>query len=157
MQRYEDQASTLTLAEGIAEYYRDNPGLVRGTQLSVAAQEFFRCHDAVHVVFGCGTSLPDEAIVKMASMFGTTAGLSVLRGYRLHESIEIYKQLRVTEVLLAIALSALIIPGTIYRCLRQRKRWPWDTFSSHMDTPLNDLRAEYGIRVARFRHTGQKV
>lgn len=42
------------------------PGIVRW--------EFFRCHDAAHVVFGCGTGLDDEAVVKIWSFFGTTRG-----------------------------------------------------------------------------------
>lgn len=153
MHGFEHQDAEQTLAEGIAEYYLENPELIRGTRLSPAAQEFFRCHDAVHVIFGCSTSLPDESVVKIASMYGTTAGLSVLRGYRLHESIEIYRQLRVGEVLSAIARAVIIVPRTFVRCLRQHKRWPWDEFSSWMDIPLHDLRAEYGIRVAHFRST----
>ena len=61
--------------------------------MSRAAQEIFRCHDAVHVVYGCDIALGDEAIVKIASIFGTTAGLRVLKGYSLHESLQIYRQL----------------------------------------------------------------
>jgi hypothetical protein len=51
LHRYQSQACTMTLAEGIAEY------------------------PAAHVVFGCGTPLDDEAAVKVASRFGTTRAL----------------------------------------------------------------------------------
>jgi len=150
MHTFEHQETSQTLAQGLAEYYSRNPGLVRGAQLSPDAQEFFRCHDAAHVVFGCGTSLPDEAAVKLSSLFGTSAGFSVLRGYRLHESIDIYRRLRLRDILRTIVIAIVVVPRTVFRCLRQTRRWPWADFAVHLDKPLGELRAEHGIRVADF-------
>lgn len=147
MHRFEHQGSMQTLAEGIREYFAANPGLAQGRGLSPAAQEFFRCHDAAHVVFGCGNALDDEAVVKLSSIFGTTAGFGVLKGYRLHESIQIYKSLRIGEVLGSIARSVLVVPRTIYRCRQQRRRWPWSDFDAYLATPLHEIRSEFGIRV----------
>jgi hypothetical protein len=98
-------------------------------------------------VFGCGTTLDDEAIVKLASVFGTTAGLAALDGYRLHESLEIYRSLRLTGVVATAARSVVLVPWALAQCARQRKRWPWSDFQRHLETPLAALRAEYGIRV----------
>jgi hypothetical protein len=151
MHDFERQDASQTLAEGLAEYYRANPQLKRGSQLSPAAQEFFGCHDAVHVLFGCSTSLPHEAVVKLSSIFGTTGGLAVLRGYRLHESIDIYRRLGIGEILRTFLCAAVIVPRTVVRCLRQRRRWPWDGFQDRLGTPLAALRTEYGIRVAGSR------
>ncbi|MEO5669065.1 MAG: hypothetical protein ABIR26_00110 [Ramlibacter sp.] len=148
MHAFEHQQSLQTLANGIAEYFEANPSLAKGRGVSAKAQEFFRCHDAVHVVFGCGTTLNDEAVVKISSILGTTGGFGVLRGYRLHESIEIYKRLRVTAVLRSIIHSVAVVPRSIFRCLRQKKRWPWRNFEQYMNVPLRELRAEFGIRVA---------
>ena len=148
MHAFEDPDCLLTLAQGLAEYHRVNPGLAQGRALSPEAREFFRCHDAVHVVFGCGLSLEAEAVVKIASIFGTTAGLGVLRGYRLHESVAIYRKLRAVDVLRAIVHSVVLVPRTLVRCLRQRRRWPWDRFDAHAGVPLRALREEFGIRVA---------
>jgi hypothetical protein len=47
----------------VAEYYQSNPGLLKGRGTSRGAQEFFRCHNAAHMVFGWGNILSDEAIV----------------------------------------------------------------------------------------------
>jgi ubiquinone biosynthesis protein Coq4 len=146
---FEDQDSPQTLAEAIAEYYAANPGLARGRGLSPEAQHFFRCHDAAHVVFGCGTALDDEAAVKIASIFGTTEGLRVLRGYRLHESLQIYRQIPLGAALGAIARSVLVVPRALLRCLRQRARWPWAAFDQYLDVPLRDIRERFGITVAR--------
>jgi len=145
---YRSQSARLSLADGLAEYYREHPFLTRGDLLRAAAQEFFRCHDAVHVVYGCDTSLSDEAVVKLSSIFGTSAGFGVLKGYSLYETIDIYRKLKLAEVLGTILAAIVIVPRTIWRCLRQRKRWPWSDFDAHLQTPLCGLRAAFGIRVA---------
>ena len=145
---FERQESSQTLAEGLAEYFDRNPGLIRGPRLSPEAQQFFECHDVVHVVYGCGTSMPDEAVVKLASIFGTTAGLKVLNGYRLHESLDIYTKLPPIDTLRAMAYSVVLVPRTILRCSRQRRRWPWQDFESYLPVPLAQLRVEFGILVA---------
>lgn len=145
---YQDQDSSLTLREGLAEYYVAFPGLKRGQALSPEAQAFFQRHDAVHVVYGCDTTLPQEAVVKLASFFGTTEGLKVMRGYQLYDSLDIYRQLRLADILATLAAAPVIVPRTLWRCSRQERRWPWDDFAGHLDTPLAALRSDYGIRVA---------
>ena len=147
MLEFQHQDSDQTLAQGLAEYFAANPGLARA-HLSPAAQAFFRCHDVAHVVFGCDVALDDEAVVKIASIFGTTAGLGVLKGYRLHESLQIYRRLRVIDVLLSVMRSLVIVPRTALRCMAQRARWPWAEHQQLLDTPLRQLRREFGIRVA---------
>jgi hypothetical protein len=92
--------------------------------------------------------LDDEAVVKIASILGTTAGLRVLKGYRAHESIQIYKQLPLPAVLKSVAHSAVIVPRSVFRCLRQRSRWPWAEFEPYLTVPLRDIRRQFRITVA---------
>lgn len=148
MAAYERQDSRQSLDEGIAEYLAANPDLRRGSALPTQAREFFRCHDAAHVVFGCGRTLDDEAVVKIASIFGTTAGFAVLRGYRLHGVADVYGSLGAGEVLATVVKSVVIVPRTLLRCLRQRRRWPWDAFDEYRPVALRDIRESFGIRVA---------
>jgi ubiquinone biosynthesis protein Coq4 len=147
MHIFELQDSPQTLAEAISEYYVANPELATGRNISPEAQHFFRCHDVAHVVFGCSTALDDEATVKIASIFGTTAGLRVLKGYRLHESRQIYKQISLSAALRSIAYSVVVVPRTLLRCLRQRSRWPWVEFEQYLGVPLRDIRQRFGIVV----------
>ena len=153
MLQYEVQESPQTLAEGIAEYYAANSGLAAVRGMSPEAQQFFRCHDVAHVVFGCSIDLDDEAVVKLASIFGTTAGFGVLKGYRLHESVQIYETLPLKAMLTSIAHSIFIVPRTILRCLRQRSRWPWSGFERFLEKPLREIREEFGIEVAHTAST----
>jgi hypothetical protein len=92
--------------------------------------------------------MPDEAIVKLASLFGTTGGLSVLRGYRLHESLDIYRKLPLASTAVALLIAPYLISRTIWRCNRQRSAWPWAEHEQYINTPLQDLRAHFGIKVA---------
>ena len=150
-QDYRQQDCGQTLAEGLAEYRARNPGLLRGDDLSPEARRFFECHDIVHVVFGCGTSMPEEAVVKLASIFGTTGGFAILRGYRLQEAFDIYRRLSPLDTLRAILLAGVLVPRTLWRCSRQRRRWPWEGFEPYLAVPLHTLRAEFGVTVARGR------
>ena len=117
------------------------------------AQQFFRCHDVAHVVYGCGIGLDDEAVVKLSSIFGTTAGFGVLRGYTLHESRQIYEQLTPQSMVATIVHSVVIVPRTVLRCLRQRSRWPWDGFERFRDVSLREIREEFRIRVVHGAST----
>jgi hypothetical protein len=147
--RFQSPRATLTLAEGLAEYFAAHPGLKREDQLASAeAKQFFRSHDIVHVLYGCGTSMPDEAIVKLASLFGTTGGLQVLRGYTHHETLDIYRHLPWPSTLLALLAAPWLIARTLWRCSRQHRRWPWSDNEQFMDVPLAELRARFGIRVS---------
>lgn len=146
---FEAPDSTQTLAEGLAEYFAAHPALKREADLvSPEARRFFRAHDAVHVVYGCGTSMPDEAVVKLASIFGTTGGLRVLRGYALHETLDIYRRLPLGGTLAALLSAPYLIARTIWRCTRQRGKWPWEQHDAYLDVALQDLRSHFGIKVA---------
>lgn len=150
--RFASPTSEQTLAQGLLEYFAANPGLKREGELSSAeAKQFFRCHDAVHVLYGCGTTMPDEAIVKLASIFGSTAGLGVLRGYASYDSLDIYTKLPLMGTLAAVAMSPYLVIRTIWRCSHQLKRWPWADHQQYLETPLHELRAQFGIKVAHGR------
>lgn len=146
--QFQSSASTQTLAQGLAEYYSANPQLKRGDDLSPDAKDFFRSHDVVHVLYGCGTSMPDEAVVKLSSLFGTTGGFSILRGYRLHDSLEIYLKLPLGSSIVALLSAPYLIARTLWRCSRQPAKWPWSNHEQYMHTALRELRAQFGIRVA---------
>ena len=136
-----------TLEEGLGEYYASRDGLVTGRGVSDSAREFFRCHDTAHVVFGCSTTLTNEAMVKMWSFFGTTAGFSLLRDYRSPESKEIYETIRWGDVARTAIRSLGSVPRVLLRCLRMHERWPWSDFDRYMQASLVDIRRKYGIRV----------
>ena len=58
MMEYQLLDTEMTLQQGLEEYYASRDDLQHGCGMSDAGTEFFRCHDTVHVVFGCDTKLP---------------------------------------------------------------------------------------------------
>jgi hypothetical protein len=148
---YQHPDATLTLQEGLAEYYGARDDLVTGRGASTDAQAFFRCHDVAHVVFGCGTTLRQEALVKIWSFFGTTEGFGLLRAYRLPESQEIYRTLGFMDIAGTMGFSLVYVPIVLGRCLRMRRRWPWSDFEAYLSVPLVETRREFGIQVVEVR------
>lgn len=144
---YVAQDSGQTLAEALREYRAAHPGLDAPRTMSAQARAFFAAHDAAHVVFGCTTSLDDEAAVKIASVLGTTAGLGVLHGYGLRESARVYRRLTAVQMIGTAVRSAWIVPRVAWSCLRQSERWPWGGEDRFGDVPLVTLRRRFGIRV----------
>ena len=149
---FESQFSPQTLAQGMAEYFACNPALKRlDDLLSPEAKQFFRSHDTIHVLYGCGTTMPDEAIVKLASLIGTTGGISVLKGYTNYETLDIYTKLPLGSTVMALVLSPYLIIRTLWRCARQHRRWPWVEHQQYLNMPLHELRTQFGIKVAHAR------
>ena len=150
--QFESALSTQSLAQGLAEYFAANPSLKRQeTLLSTEARQFFSSHDTVHVLYGCGTTVPDEAIVKLSSLFGTTGGFQVLRGYANHETLDIYTKLPLRSTVLALVISPYLIVRTLWRCALQTQRWPWVENQQYMNAPLVELRSKFRIKVAHAR------
>jgi hypothetical protein len=89
-----------------------------------------------------------EAVVKLSSLFGTTGGLQILRGYTAYESLDIYTKLPLGSTVLALLMSPYLIFRTIWRCARQTQRWPWTENQQYMDKRLDDLRSQFKITVA---------
>jgi len=145
--KYLQQDSRQTLAEGLAEYFEAHQSELNKRLNSEVAKDFFSAHDTAHVVFGCGINLSDEAVVKICSMFGTSEGLGVLRGYALAESKEIYTELTTEEIVKTALSSLLLVPRSIWRCLRMHERWPWLDHRDYLNLPLHCIRARFGIRV----------
>ena len=148
-------ASTQTLVQRLDEYHAVNPHLQRGDDLSPDARDFLRSHDVGQVLYGHGTWMPDEGVVKLSSVFvfGTTGGFYVLRGYRLHDSLEIYRTLPLGSSLMALLSAPYLIVCTLWRCSRQSANWPWSSHGHHIYMALRELRAQFGIRPAHASHT----
>lgn len=151
MMMYQQADAEMTLQQGLDEYYASRDDLQHGRGMSKAATDFFRCHDTVHVVFGCDTQLPSEAAVKMWSFFGTDAGLKRLhQGYALEESKEIYSNLHFRQMVDTGLKSLVIVPMVMLRSFRMKKRWHWSDFDPFLHTSLKSIREEFGISLFRI-------
>jgi hypothetical protein len=158
--RYQDQDASITLAEGVDEYYQANPHLLLPQSTDPAAL-FFLCHDRIHVVFGCNTSFLHEVRTDLWTILGSDIGLVKYANYIKSPAIKLlYKDVQgktsknptllkeIKADIKSSMRSVLAAPFHVFnRTRKMKKKWPWFKSENLMDRPLNELRAEYGIKV----------
>lgn len=135
-----------TLRTELAGFLAANAKYFSDREVSTEAQEFFRCHDIAHVVFGCDATIVGEGKVKIWSIFGTTLGFrDHLKGYSEADAFALFREYSWTHVARSIARVLWNVPRAMYGARRMRKRWPWAAHAEYMDVPIAQIRAEFGI------------
>jgi len=150
---YQRVDTTLTLREGLAEYYRVNPGLSEPANIKkTKSATWFQNHDCTHVIFGTHTGILDESINDMLTIFGVDVSLRdyAIGFFATDESKAIAKTFPGTLTLFKIGWFALKLVPTIWRKTKKMaKKWPWHPPESFLDRPIRELREEFGIVVFR--------
>jgi len=157
---YQHPHSTLTLREGLREYFESNPGLLDPDDpeqaQSAHAAELFHGHDTVHVVFGTNTDIRQEAMTDIWAMVGTDVGAWTYMGYlSTPEAVQILRDIgqgtaERTGWWALVRESVKAIPAMLSvwrRSRRMHRKWPWKDHERYLDVPLVDIRAEFGIEV----------
>ena len=147
--RYQQQDSSMTLQEGLEEYYQQNPGLLNpeACQNPVVAKLFKR-HDIIHVLFGCSTTLHDETLADIWTIFGSTVKLREYFSYlNYSETTDIFKSVKPSHVLKESLAALPDVFKVIGRCRNMSKKWIWDDYETSLDRSLNELRKDYGIEI----------
>ncbi len=140
----------LSLRAGLAEYHSSIEGLLGYDNISSQAQQLFARHDIAHIVFGCDTSVSNEAMVDVWTMFGTDVGIvEYLRYLRTQEATNIIFEMGAWKMLLASVRAVPLLIRAFRATRRMHKRWPWADHDRYLDTPLHDLRAEFGIELVQ--------
>ncbi len=137
-----------TLREELNRHHEDNAAVFSEREVSSEAQEFFRCHDVAHVVFGCDTSLFGEGILKIFTIFGTTLGFRKhISAYAEASAFGLFRQYSVLHVLGNIFRLSLGVPRAIVRAKRMSRPWPWADHSAYLDKSIEEIRREFNIVV----------
>jgi hypothetical protein len=147
---YQSQDCPMTLAQGLAEYYRANAGLVlRPGELSAESREVFRCHDMCHVIFGLGTTLDDEALADTRTLFSSDVGFRRYSKYlsTTPEAKALFKELGYGRAVWVTLLAIPRIFAAWRESWRMETKWPWRPPEDYLDRPLAELRRTFGIRV----------
>ena len=149
-------SSTLTLRAGLDELYREAPEVAEVARVAKEKGKPFRDHDLTHVIFGCDTSIDGELLLKPWILHGTDITFDELRQYATDPEVKRLKN-EATALLggdvKALALGVFYYLPLYYwvwiRYVRGLvKKWPHSQASEAMlDTPLNEVRQEYGIRL----------
>ncbi|HWF01107.1 MAG TPA: hypothetical protein VG248_15005 [Caulobacteraceae bacterium] len=147
--RYREQASGMTLADGLEEYYVLNTGIVRRPDdLPAESRDLFRSHDLCHVIFGLTTSLADETLADLRTVLCTDVGLRrYLRYLRDPEARKLFASLSFRDIVGGMAAAAPRIPRALLQRTQITRPWPWRPPDAFLQRTLADLRGEFGIRV----------
>ena len=153
---YQLPDATMTLREGLAEYYEVNPGLSDPAGIDdPKSAAYFRNHDSTHVVFGTHTGALHEGVNDLWTILGVDIRFRdyVTGFFATDESKdiakEISKQFSGTTGVSLVWQTLRLLPELRRRTRAMTKKWPWTPPDPHLDRPLNELRAEYGITVFR--------
>lgn len=147
--QYQQQDCPLTLEQGLAEYYQGHPGLFRPSELSEESARFFRSHDTAHVIFGLDTTLEQEGLADIWTMFGTNVGIRRYAGY-LRTNPEAQKLFQELGWRKALRTSLEILPkffAVLLRARKMTKKWPWEESDSFQNVPLAQIRSEMNLRL----------
>ena len=146
---YQQQNTSITLQEGLDEYYQRNQNLISpGNCDSSEVTKLFQRHDIIHVLFGCSTSLHDETLADTWTIFGSTIKLREYFGYlNYSETTDILKQVKVSSMIRETLTAIPDVLKVIGRCRKMPKKWNWANYEAYLNHPLKDLREEYGIQV----------
>jgi ubiquinone biosynthesis protein Coq4 len=140
----------ITLQEGLDKFQEQNMKYFSNRQTSERAQNFLLCHDVGHVVFGCDTSIYGEGVVKLWTTFGTTLGFwKVISEYNEANAFELFKMYSFGHVAKNISRFLLVIPTVIIRAKRMTKPWPFSAYEPYLNTPISEIRKEFGIQILR--------
>jgi ubiquinone biosynthesis protein Coq4 len=155
MLNYMHPNAALTLRDAIAQL-REEDAKERDVAPTVApeVERSMTAHDAVHVIFACDTSDRGEAIAHAWMLLGTTVTRRQLRdvmGTRDHRAFA--RELGHARRVMALVSALPSIAAAALRARRMTRRWSWTDYDRYLNTPLVDIRREYGVRVPARRHT----
>lgn len=138
----------LTLEQGLAKFAAKNSKFFAKKAMSPEGAAFLQCHDVTHVVFGCGTTIYGEGVVKIWTTFGTTLPFwQVVRGYNDASAFELARMYSFGHVVKNIFSLLIAIPSVIIRAKHMAKPWPFTEYEAYLQVPLSEIREEFGIEV----------
>lgn len=138
----------ITLLQGLEKFNAKNMKYYDGRPVSKEGEQFLRCHDIAHVVFGCDTTLYGEGVVKVWTTFGTTLGFwKVISGYNEVNAFELFRMYSFRHVMKNIIRFLVVIPKVIIRAKGMSKPWPFLAYEEYLDAPISEVRKEFNIAV----------
>lgn len=139
-------STLITLGEAIQNLRASEQEGDMTNKMSAEVMQALEQHDAVHVLFNCGTSIEDEIAAHIWMIFATTAKIS-----EMHRAVANQEHRNVLSgighlKLLGIWLSCLPrIVAIISKSLRMKKKLAVDELSQLKEQSILEIRREHGI------------
>jgi hypothetical protein len=147
---YQQQDSTLTLAEGLEGYYAENVGKVtKPRDLPAESAGLFASHDMCHVIFGLNTTPGDEALADVRTILSCDVGVRRYAAYlaRDKQAQALFKEFGYFRTVWVTIAATPRICRAVAEAWRMKRKWPWSPPETYLNRTLADLRNEFGIRL----------
>jgi len=145
--------STQTLREGVAELRQvEGPEGDAAESFAQELRQDIDVHDAIHVLFGCPTTLAGEIIAHVWTAFGTTASIADMHRVNAHgDHRAVLASIGHWRLFRTWLASLKPIATTLRNTRRMTQRWPVERMAEFYDRRLVDIRDEFGIRLVGRR------
>ncbi len=147
--KYLDPKSQITLRQGVVEL-RKAEGFDGDAAESLAPELTgdIDSHDAIHVLFACPTSLAGEIVAHVWTAFGTSVSVHDMHRVNRHDDHKaVLAQIGHRKLIRVWARSIPRILRTIINAKRMKAKFPVEDLKSFEDTPLVQLREQFGIKL----------
>lgn len=148
MSEYFSSDISMTLNEAIQQLRLSEADNDATAKMSIEAEKVFEQHDAIHVLFDCGTSIQDEITVHAWMLFATTANVS-----EMHRAVASQEHRSVLTGIGHFKLASVWISSlprifsVIIKSWRMKERLPVEALHELKNLPVLEIRREYGIVV----------
>lgn len=139
---------SITLNEAIQKMHGSTSEGNLAKKISADMAQALEQHDAVHIVFNCGTSIQDEIAVHLWMVFATTANI-----HEMHRAVASQEHRNVLSgighfKLVRIWITSLPrIIGIIFKSLWMKKRLAVEELSRLKEQSILEIRQEHGIAL----------
>jgi hypothetical protein len=138
---------SITLGEALQKM-RGSPESNLANVVSMDIAQALEQHDAVHIVFNCGTSIQDEIAVHVWMMLATTADLSEMhRAVASQEHRSVLSGIGHLKLIGIWWMSLPRITGIILRSLRLKQRLAMEELDRLKEESILEIRQAHGIVV----------
>lgn len=146
MSAYFGSDPSITLGEAIQRMRGSQPDGDMANKISADMSQAIEQHDAVHIVFDCGTSVQDEIAVHIWMVFATTAKISEMhRAVASQEHRDILSGIGHFKLMGSWVASLPRLVGIIVKSLRMKKRLALEELSRLKEQSILDIRQQHGI------------
>ena len=157
METYTQQNCSMTLQEGLDEYYTSNSSRIE--EYADKYGKFLIYHDLTHVIFGLGTSLKEESMLDTWTIRGTDITWKQIYKYTFDKNLRNLTKIIVKDQggwLKVIRVVIKCIPKKrkirINRIPQMKKKWPYSNVKENiMLESINNIRNEYGIKIINYK------
>lgn len=147
MLKYQTLNTNQTLKEGIAELRAFvGPDHDSAIKMGLDMENTMKAHDAVHVVFGCDTSMEDEALSHFVMFLATDVKISDVKKVAKSTEHKAVVGEHSKSQIFTVLLGAPVDLINVLRLVRKmHKKWSWFGYEKYLDLQIKEIRNEFGI------------